>query len=73
LNGQPSPSDINIRIEGLDDFQGFGINAYTEHDLIQVYAINRPEARATARSAMLMARFKSKGATDISSVLKGMW
>jgi hypothetical protein len=73
LGGQPSQTDVNIRIEGIDAFQGFGLIAYTERELIQVYALNRPDAKATARAAMLMARFKSKGATDISSVLKGMW
>jgi hypothetical protein len=71
LSGQPSEKEANIRIEGSEDFQGFGLNAYTERELIQVYAMNRPSLRVTARAAMLMARFKSKGATDITNILRG--
>jgi hypothetical protein len=71
LDGEPSAKDANIRIEAIDEFQGFGLNAYTDRDLVQVYALNRQNHTATARAAMLMARFKSRGATDISNILKG--
>ncbi len=73
LAGQPSEKESNIRIEGTEDFQGFGLNAYTERDIIQVSAMNRPGFRATARASMLMARFKSKGATDITNILRGKY
>lgn len=71
LSGVPSKDEANIMIEGIDDFQGFGLSAFTERDLIQLWALNNPEGRASARAVMLMARFKARGAKDVSNILKG--
>jgi hypothetical protein len=72
LNGAPS-ENTRVTIEASDEFSGFGLYAYSEGPRIQVWAMNGIEKRATARACMLMARFKSKGATDITSALRGVY
>jgi hypothetical protein len=71
--GKPSETEAVLRVSATDKFLGFSLTAYTENNLIQVAAVNPIQGRATARSVMLMSRFKARGATDISNLLKGMY
>ncbi|MGL4488874.1 MAG: hypothetical protein ACRCU5_05455 [Rhizobiaceae bacterium] len=73
LVGKPSETDAVLRISAAEKFLGFSLNAYTEDNLIQVAAVNPIQGKATARAAMLMSRFKVRGATDISNILKGIY
>ena len=71
--GQPSEKDAVLRVTAADQFLGFSLNAYSENTLIQVAAVNPIQGQATARAAMLMSRFKARGAADISNFLKGIY
>lgn len=73
LDGSAGNRDAKITVEGTDDFFGFGLFAYSEGAKLQVYAMNGHQQRATARAVMLMSRFKTRGATDITNVLRGVY
>ena len=68
-----SDNATRVTVEANNEFFGFGLYAYTGRPVLQVYAMNGFEQRATARACMLMSRFKAKGATDISDILRGVY
>jgi hypothetical protein len=62
-----------VRVFATEDFNGFQLNAYTASDVIQISAVNRPELnlKVTSRAKLLVSRFSSKGAVDMTKILNG--